>query len=193
MRLRNLLVALTVLLLIGVAVAVLRVTGLIVTISAGGSFSMAPTLPACSGREFAEGITYRFRDPARGEIVAIHSRQLIGANVTPDSTEHQSTLTKRVIAIPGDTVSGTGGYVTVNGNRADSIPTLPFPTIHLGHKQYFVLGDNRSASQDSRVFGPVPRSAIFARVILILWPVRRFGIPGYDKDATSAGFVCPQR
>ena len=81
----------------------------------------------------------------------------------------------------------------VDGKQADSIRTLSFPTVHLGHDQYFVLGDNRSASQDSRVFGPVPRAAIFARVVLIFWPLSRLGIPGYNKHASPPGFVCPQR
>jgi signal peptidase I len=177
----------------GVALVVLDLTGVLVQITASDSFSMAPTLPACSGRELGESITYRFRNPRRGEIVAIHSRDLVGANITPDSNEHQATLTKRVIGVPGDTVSAEHGYVFVDGKQADSIRTLPFPTVHLGHDQYFVLGDNRSASQDSRVFGPVPRAGIYARVMLIFWPLSRLGIPGYDKHASPPGFVCPQR
>ena len=177
---------------LGVVAAVLDLTGLVVPISAADSFSMAPILPACNGRELAESITYRFRNPRRGEIVAIHSHDLVGANVTPDSNAHQTTLTKRVIAVPGDTISAAHGYVSVDGKKADSIHTLPFPTVHLAHGQYFVLGDNRSASQDSRVFGPVPRKAIYARIVLIFWPLHRFGIPGYDKAARSPGFVCTQ-
>jgi signal peptidase I len=177
---------------LGVVIAALDLTGLVVPISAADSFSMAPTLPACNGRELAESITYHFRKPRRGEIVAIHSRDLTGVNVTPDSNAHQSTLTKRVIGVPGDTVSGVHGYVTVNGKKVDSIKTLPFPRVHLGHDQYFVLGDNRSASQDSRVFGPVPRKAIYARIVFIFWPLGRFGVPRYAKDARSPGFVCSQ-
>jgi signal peptidase I len=190
--LRRLLLLPGLLILLAVALVALDLTGLVIPIAASGSFSMAPTLPACNGRELAESITYRFRAPRRGEIVAIHSRGLIGSNLTPDSNAQQLTLTKRVIAVPGDTVSAAHGHVTVNGKQADAIPTLPFPTVHLGHGQYFVLGDNRSASQDSRVFGPVPRAAIFARVILVFWPLDHFGIPGYDKDVSPPGFVCTQ-
>jgi signal peptidase I len=79
-----------------------------------------------------------------------------------------------VIGAPGDTVVGRNGSVFVNGRMADDIPTAPFRSTHLGPKQYYVLGDNRSESQDSRDFGPVPRAAIFARLILIYWPLGRF-------------------
>jgi signal peptidase I len=177
---------------LGVVFGALDLTGLVTPISAADSFSMAPTLPACNGRELAESITYHFRNPRRGEIVALHSRDLTGVNVTPDSNAHRSTLTKRVIGVPGDTVSAAHGYVSVDGKKVDSIKTLPFPTVHLGRHQYFVLGDNRSVSQDSRVFGPVPRKAIFARVVLIFWPLSRLGLPAYDKEASSPGFVCTQ-
>jgi hypothetical protein len=51
------------------------------------------------------------------------------------------------------------------------------------------MGDNRSASQD-RDFGPVPRDAIFARVVLNVWPVRRIGVPNYNKMSTPPGPLC---
>jgi hypothetical protein len=52
-----------------------------------------------------------------------------------------------------------------------------------------VLGDNRSESQDSRAFGPVRRAAIFGRVVLIYWPLGRFGAPVYDKSLVPPGEV----
>jgi signal peptidase I len=158
--------------------------GVVIPIAAKGSFGMAPTLPPCTGRELAETITFWFRNPRRGDIVAIHSRDLTGSNVTPDSNQQEQTLIRRVIGVPGDRVSVSHGFVLVDGKRADSIHTLPFPSVHLGH--------NRSASQDSRVFGPVPRAAIYAKIVLVFWPLRRLGIPGYDKHAAPPGFVCAQ-
>jgi signal peptidase I len=181
------------LLLLAAVLVGLALAGVLVPISARDSFSMAPTLPACNGRELAETITYWFRQPHRGDIVAIHSRALIGSNVTPDSNQKQATLTKRIVGVPGDTVSSAGGHVIVDGEKIDSIPTLSFPSVHLGKDQYFVLGDNRSVSQDSRVFGPVPRAAIFARIVLVFWPLGRFGLTGYDKRASPPGFVCAQQ
>ena len=76
---------------------------------------MAPTLPPCNGRTIAEGITYRFRDPRRGEIVAIHARGQIGDLYHPDPDSRQLTLNKRILGIPGDTVAGHDGRVFVNG------------------------------------------------------------------------------
>jgi signal peptidase I len=112
-----------------------------------------------------------------------------GRVITPDRDARDLNLSKRVIGIPGDTVVGRNGRVFVNGEQADDFPTEPFPVVHLGPKQYYVLGDNRAVSQDSRAFGPVPRNTIFGRVFLIYWPFGRFGVPGYDKNAVPPGEV----
>src|SRR6185312_11442465 len=109
---------------------------------------MAPTLPGCNGRHLDEDFTYRFRDPHRGEIVLFHARGEIGGTITPDPSSRQLGVTKRVIGVPGDTVVGRSGRVFVDGKAADEIPTEPFPSVRLGKGQYFVLGDNRSASED---------------------------------------------
>jgi signal peptidase I len=123
--------------------------------------------------------------------VVIHARGHIGGPDTPDPHARDLNLTKRVIGVPGDTVVSRNERVFVNGRKADDIPTAPFLTTHLGPKEYFVLGDNRSYSQDSRDFGPVPRNAIFARLVLIYWPLGRFGTPGYNKHLVPLGpFAC---
>jgi signal peptidase I len=178
----------TVVALVVVAV-VLQSTGLVVSTVGGKGASMSPTFPACNARYLSESFTYHFRDPHRGEIVVIHARGQIGSPITPDPDARDLNLTKRVIGVPGDTVVGRNGRVLVNGTKADDIATAPFPPTHLDSKQYFVLGDNRSESQDSRDFGPVPRAAIFARLILIYWPFGRFGTPGYDKTLVPPGPV----
>lgn len=178
----------TVVALVAVAV-VLQTTGLVVSTVGGKGASNAPTIPACNGRYLAEGFTYHLRDPHRGELVIIHARGQIGRPITPDPDARELNLTKRVIGIPGDTVIGRGERVFVNGTKADDIATAPFPSTRLGAKQYFVLGDNRSESQDSRDFGPAPRAAIFGRVFLIYSPLGRFGTPGYDKTLVPPGQV----
>jgi hypothetical protein len=52
------------------------------------------------------------------------------------------------------------------------------------------MGDNRSVSYDSRDFGPVPRGAIYARVILNVWPLGRLGVPRFDKNHRPPGHLC---
>ena len=172
-----------------VVFAVLVATDLLVLVVGGKGASMAPTFPACNGRIIAEGFTYHFRDPHRGEVVVIHARGELGGQITPDPHSRDLNLTKRVIGVPGDTVGDRDNRVFVNGKKADDIPTAPFLRTHLGPNQYFVLGDNRSASQDSRAFGPVPRNTIFARAILTYWPLGRFGTPGYNKNLVPPGEV----
>ena len=172
-----------------VAAALLQSTGLVVSTVGGKGASNAPTIPACNARTLSEGFTYHFRDPHRGELVVIHARGQVGSPITPDPDARDLNLTKRVIGVPGDTVVGRGERAFVNGTKADDIATAPFPPTRLGAKQYFVLGDNRSESQDSRDFGPVPRDAIFGRVFLIYWPLGRFGMPGYDKTLVPPGQV----
>src|SRR5262245_21382901 len=171
----------------GVVVLVLALAFSELLIPVGGrGDSMAPTIPACNGRGMAGGVTYRFRDPHRGEIVVFHARGEFGADWTPDPDASDS-LEKRLVGVPGDTVVGRNGRVFVNGTKADDIETPPFPAVHLGGDDYFVLGDNRTYSQDSRDFGPVPRDAIFARTVLVVWPLRRAGVPAYDKSRDPPG------
>jgi signal peptidase I len=118
------------------------------------------------------------------------ARGSIGGEIVPTTHHANLQINKRIIGVPGDTVAGKRGRVYVDGRQVDSIPTEAFPAVHLGHDQYFVMGDNRSASEDSRAFGPVPRSAIYARVILDVWPLHRFGVPRYDKNEKLPGPLC---
>jgi signal peptidase I len=171
-----------------VALVVLDRTGLLQLNSQGGTSSMARTLPPCNGRVIAEGFTYKFRDPHRGEIVMLHARGSIGSVVTPDR-HGKLGMNKRVVGLPGELLDVRRGRVFADGSKVDDIATKPFPPVRLGRDEYFVLGDNRSASQDSSwpTFGPVPRNTIFARVVLIVWPFGRFGAPRYDKHARPPG------
>jgi hypothetical protein len=100
---------------------------------------MAPALPPCNGQVLVEGFTHHFRDPHRGEIVMFHAAGSIGGDIRPDPHSRDLQINKRVIGIPGDTVTGRSGWVYVNAHRADEIPTAAFPAVHLGPKQYFVM------------------------------------------------------
>ena len=150
--------------------------------------SMEPTLHCahpgigCTGslndRVLVAKIVYRFRDPKRFEIAVFHAparaRKLCSEG---------GTYLKRVIGLPGEQVSERAGYFYVNGKKLkepylsfytrDSVPkTWP----RLGPKEYFVMGDNRLGSCDSRAWGGVQRSAFVGPVIATYWPPTRWTV-----------------
>lgn len=90
---------------------------------------------------------------------------------------------KRVIGTPGDTVEEDHGYVYVNGKRLDESYVPPeyrdhqsFPKTVIPPDQYFVLGDHRSSSNDSRAWGLVPRRYIYGKAVFVYWPLDRMGV-----------------
>ncbi len=91
-------------------------------------------------------------------------------------------LLKRIVGVPGDSLRVGGGSVQVNGRALDE-PYAEGDTPYEQHRginrledgEFFVLGDNRAASTDSRDFGPVPASAIVGTAVLRYWPLGRAG------------------
>jgi signal peptidase I len=140
------------------------------------SESMEPTLHGCSGcdddRLLVDKLSYRIRSVHRGDVVVFHRPV---AAPTPESD-----LIKRVIGLPGETVSGHGGRVYV-GQRPLIEPyvnaachgTADFAAVVVPAGDLFVMGDNRCNSTDSRVFGPIKRSSIVGRAVIIVWPLSR--------------------
>ncbi len=89
---------------------------------------------------------------------------------------------KRVIGVPGDTVRIDRGVVYLNGKRLleDYVPeryrdTLSMPARTVEPAHYFVLGDHRNSSNDSRNWGLVPRSCIYGKAVFVYWPLERIG------------------
>jgi signal peptidase I len=128
--------------------------------------SMEPNLSAYQ-RLIIDKLSYHFYPPARNDIVVI---DLPGMN---------EMLVKRVVGLPGETVELRNGVVLIDGHPLDE--TFPhdlslqnMPRLRLGALEYFVLGDNRSNSNDSRAFGAVKREYIVGRVWLRYWPLPQF-------------------
>jgi signal peptidase I len=129
-------------------------------------------------------ISYRFNDPQRGEVI------VFGYPNNPSQK-----YIKRIVGLPGETVKIKDGnvYILDRGevfyllDESDYLPeeraTLGDLQINLGDKQYFVLGDNRSFSADSRRWGSLKEEYIVGRVFLRLWPFKamaKMEIPEYS-------------
>jgi len=136
--------------------------------------SMLPTIQL-GDQVLANKFVYRFDTPSRPDIV-----------VLDDPTGTVGTLIKRVIAVGGQTVDLQGGKVLIDGVAIDEPYTYGQPSDPLmGSTQQFpvtvpagsvwVMGDNRTQSQDSRWFGPVKLSDVHGRAFFIYWPLSRFG------------------
>jgi len=145
------------------------------------SESMHPLLQT-GDRVLVNKWSYRIHDVKRGDVV-VFSRPPGLADPTVDD------LIKRVIGLPGDSVSIDDSHVLINGQVLDE-PYLPpdTPTLAVGpitcppaapcvipKGQVWVMGDNRTQSEDSRWFGPIDESSIVGRAFVRLWPVNRLG------------------
>ncbi|MGE5347252.1 MAG: signal peptidase I [Acidithiobacillales bacterium] len=128
------------------------------------------------------------RDPARGDVIVFRS-----------PAEPSLDLVKRFVGLPGETVEISSKRLLVDGRRLaepyavhrdpDVLPRSPdvpralatrdhFGPVRLGAGEYLALGDNRDDSQDSRVFGPVPRSLLKGRAVFVYW--------SFDERAAGA-------
>jgi signal peptidase I len=134
--------------------------------------SMMPAL-ADQERIFVNKFSYRFGvgDIQRGDLVVFW---LPG--------DRDKSYIKRVIGVPGDRVEIDHGAVRVNGQplREDYIPPesrdySSMPPRKVAPEHYFVLGDRRNSSNDSRTWGLVPRSLIYGKAVFVYWPLDRIG------------------
>jgi signal peptidase I len=115
-------------------------------------------------RLIVDKITYYFRAPHRSDIVVIKRPEM------------EELLVKRIIGLPGETVEIRDGYVFINDRRLpEPFPHEQYPqnipAYTLGPVEYYVLGDNRGNSNDSRAFGPILREDILGRVWFRYWPL----------------------
>jgi signal peptidase I len=152
------------------------------------SSSMEPTLHCArpgsgcearfSDRVLANRFIYHFRKPHRGDIIVFK---------TPPQAEQRcgagGTFVKRLIGLPGETWEEKNGFVYIDGkkliepyvkpDRRDTATSYPPRKIPGG--MYFMMGDNRTQSCDSREWGPVPRKNLIGEVFAVYWPPNRIG------------------
>jgi signal peptidase I len=152
--------------------------------------SMEPTLHCakpvayCEGRfsdrVIANRLAYRFRAPERGDIVVFEAPQAADRCGVGDGG---SPFVKRIVGLPGEVVSTREGVVFIDGDRLVEPYVAPsrrgsesgtWPRIAPNH--YFVLGDNRTRSCDSRTWGTVPRDDLIGPVTVTYWPPRRVSL-----------------
>ena len=119
--------------------------------------------------------SYFFSDPKRGEVIIFKP---------PEELRAQYPFIKRVIALPGETVEIKDGKVFINNIPIDEPYVFPEPPRRnkdfgpekLLEGQYFVLGDNRNNSNDSRSWGTASRDDIIGKAWLIYWPPSKWGV-----------------
>ena len=117
-------------------------------------------------------LVYRFESIERGDIIVFRY---------PRDT--RKSFIKRVIGLPGDHIHIAYGHVYVNDEQlsepyvpSDYLDARSYPDIVVPNNSYFVLGDHRSMSNDSREFGPVMRSYIYGKAIFGYWPMEKLGL-----------------
>ena len=137
------------------------------------SRSMEPTL-RIGDRVLVNKLSYKVHDINRGDIVVFERPK----DEPPDAIKD---LIKRVIGLPGETVSTQNGQVYIDGRPLDE-PYLPagtvtdnLPPTKVPEDEVFVMGDNRGDSRDSRYFGPIDEGLIVGRAFVRIWPVTHLG------------------
>lgn len=131
--------------------------------------SMLPTLKE-NNLIIVNKITYRLNDPKRGDIVVF--RPPNGSKVF---------YVKRIVALPGETIEIRNGELLINGIPLEedyisgATPGVYGP-LTLGRDEYFVMGDHRNNSLDSREFGPISKESIIGKAALVFWPPSAFAV-----------------
>ena len=135
-------------------------------------------------------ISYRFGEPKRSDVVVFHSPQ-----------DERIDFIKRIIGVPGDSLQIKGGYLYINGTKIeenyinDPGQVAQGRFLKEGAKvdvpagQFFVMGDNRLHSSDSREWGFVTRDEIVGRAFFRYWPVAQFGVLQTTEEDLTVGAV----
>jgi signal peptidase I len=131
-------------------------------------------LPRLEDRDrlFINKFVYRIASIERGDVVVFHYPR-----------DPEKSYIKRIIALPGDRLRIDHGHVWLNGKlQSESYVPLMYEDtrsmaeIVVPDDNYFVMGDHRSISSDSREFGPVERSLIYGKAVFVYWPTKDAGV-----------------
>jgi signal peptidase I len=135
------------------------------------SGSMEPTLQD-GDKVLVNKLAYDFHPVHRGDVIVFKKP-------ADDFSPGIKDLIKRVIGLPEETISAQGGSVYINGQKLKEpwlpkgVTTANFAPVHIPAGEYFVMGDNRGDSADSRVIGPIAKNLIIGRAFLLVWPPSR--------------------
>jgi signal peptidase I len=136
--------------------------------------SMEPSLRP-DDRVVVDKLRYRIGDPRRGDVVVFDKPANAGG-----STQAKN-LVERVIAVQGDEIEARDGVVFVNGKVLDEsylrqgTVTTDIARQRIPDDRFWVMGDRREESEDSRLFGPIPESVILGRAVARIWPATDMG------------------
>jgi signal peptidase I len=142
--------------------------------------SMAPLI-SDQERIFINKMVYRFEAISRGDVVVFWYPR-----------DRTKSFIKRVVGLPGELVETRRGRVYVNGRLLDEPYVLPeyldnsdFGPVRVPVGEYFVMGDHRDSSNDSRVFGPVESSFIYGKAVFAYWPMNHFGTLSVSTESSK--------
>lgn len=145
--------------------------------------SMMPTLIEAE-RIFVSKLTYSFNNPQRGDIITLKSPKeppMLTFRLGLIPVKEKRTLVKRIIGLPGETIKVDAGFVFINNKRIKESYIVyndysDFGPYKIPKDHYFVMGDNRAGSRDSRDMvgiGPVPRKNILGKALIVYWPLNK--------------------
>jgi len=143
--------------------------------------SMAPLL-SDQERIFINKFVYRFEPIGRGDVIVFWY-----------PLDRSKSFIKRVIGLPGDTIEIRSGHLYLDGKELLE-PYVPafyldgssYALRRIPADNYFVMGDHRDSSNDSRMFGPVPRQYIYGKAVFAYWPVDHFGSLALSSTVNAA-------
>lgn len=121
--------------------------------------------------------SYWFSEPGRGDIIVFRF---------PNNPKED--FIKRIVGLPGDNIELQNGQFLINGEPLEelfgTIPTTSSGMWSMGQEEYFVVGDNRANSSDSRSWGPLGRQAVIGKAWLIYWPPKEWSVAPHQVYAS---------